>query len=67
MFQRVVHVKVRWALYAGVASSLLQALLAQFGPSLPGWASGLSTALVGLLAGYAAPAADSQDPEATHV
>ncbi len=62
MLQRVMHVKVRWALYASIASTVLQALVATGGPSLPAWAASLCTGLVALLAGYAAPAThDDQD------
>ncbi len=63
MIHRVIHPKIKWAGVAGVASAALQALIGVGGVSLPAWAASLCTALVAVLAGYAAPE-PNQDPEA---
>ncbi len=61
----MLHVKVKWALVAGIVSTALQALIGVGGASLPAWAASLATALVGLLAGYTAPMhGEPQDPQA---
>lgn len=49
------HSKVRWALVAGIVSTVLQAAVGLWGPALPAYVASALTALVGLLAGYAAP------------
>lgn len=64
MIRRVIHPKVRWAAYAGTVAAVLTALAGSLGASEPAWVASLLTAVAGLLAGYHAPAADVQDPEA---
>jgi len=51
----MLHPKVKFAAIASALYALLTALEPLLGPSLPAWAASASTALVGLLAGFAAP------------
>jgi hypothetical protein len=60
----MIHPKVKWAAVAAAVVTGLTALLAAMGPTAPAWLAAAVTGIAAAVAGYSAPALDSQDPEA---
>lgn len=61
----MVHPKVKWAALASIVVTVLTAVLQAAGPTAPAWLAAAVTGIAAAVAGYSAPRADTQDPEAT--